>query len=85
MDDRPNTIRHHASAPPISLPVGHVGPVLLPGTNREVWWTGRVAIGLRYERPRHAESVGQSAAWVQALMLAWARRDERRRTERGSC
>ena len=25
------------------------GPVLLPWSGRRVWWTGRVAIGLRYE------------------------------------
>ncbi|BAL95805.1 hypothetical protein [Rubrivivax gelatinosus] len=74
MDERSNPIRHHASAPPIFLPAGHVGPVLLPGTNREVWWTGRVAIGLRYERPPRAEPMGRSALWVQVLMLAWARR-----------
>lgn len=83
MDDRPNPILHHASAPPISLPIGHVGPVLLPGTNREVWWTGRVAIGLRYERPPRAEPMGQSAMWLQALMLAWpGRRSRRREPER---
>ena len=30
------------------VPRGYVGPVALPGTGRMVWWTGRIAIGLRY-------------------------------------
>ena len=30
------------------------GPIALPGSGRVVWWTGRVAIGLRYEAPRQA-------------------------------
>ena len=38
------------------VPQGYVGPVALPGTGRMVFWTGRIAIGLRYaapERVRH--------------------------------
>lgn len=53
----------------ISVPKGHVGPVLLSATGRTVWWTGRVAIGLRYEPPRHAQSVGRSAEWLQGVLL----------------
>ena len=30
------------------VPQGYVGPVALPGTGRIVFWTGRIAIGLRY-------------------------------------
>ena len=30
------------------LPSGYRGPVVLSGTGRTVWWTGRIAIGLRY-------------------------------------
>jgi hypothetical protein len=30
------------------VPSGYKGPVALPGTGRVVWWTGRIAIGLRY-------------------------------------
>jgi hypothetical protein len=30
------------------VPQGYVGPVALPGTGRMVFWTGRIAIGLRY-------------------------------------
>lgn len=56
----------------IEIPKGHIGPVLLSGTGRTVWWTGRVAIGLRYERPRHAEVPGQSALWLQDVLLKCA-------------
>jgi len=30
------------------VPQGYRGPVALPGTGRIVYWTGRIAIGLRY-------------------------------------
>jgi len=70
MNDTGNSIRHHAAAPPVAVPVGHIGPVALPGTNRHIWWTGRVAIGLRYEGQQRQGPVGESAAWVQDLMLA---------------
>jgi hypothetical protein len=61
-------IRLHSVAPPIDLPKGYVGPAWLPGTGRMIWWTGRVAIGLRHE-PR-PEPALQSTAWVQDVMLA---------------
>jgi hypothetical protein len=63
------SIHHSASAPPFSVPPGHIGPVVLPGTGRLVWWTGRVAIGLRHQSPPYGEAVSQSALWVQDLML----------------
>jgi hypothetical protein len=53
----------------VEIPKDHVGPVVIPGTNRLVWWTGRVAIGLRYDQTAGAGAPSQSAAWVQALML----------------
>lgn len=56
----------------IEIPKGHVGPVLLSDTGRTVWWTGRVAIGLRYEPPRRVESHGQSAIWLQDVLLRCA-------------
>ena len=56
----------------IEIPKGHLGPVLLSGTGRTVWWTGRVAIGLRYEPPRHLESDGESALWLQGVLLRCA-------------
>jgi hypothetical protein len=34
-----------------------------------VWWTGRVAIGLRHQPTRNFGPVTQSALWVQRLML----------------
>ena len=41
-----------ASPPPLFekgwVPKGYVGPVALPGSGRIVFWTGRIAIGLRY-------------------------------------
>ena len=56
----------------IDIPPGHVGPVLLSDTGRTVWWTGRVAIGLRYEARRHADATSQSALWIQNVLLRCA-------------
>jgi hypothetical protein len=44
------------SHPPLGLPSGYVGPVRLPATGQMIWWTGRVAIGLRYQARRTSES-----------------------------
>jgi hypothetical protein len=62
-------IRRNEVAPPVAVPPGHVGPVVLPGSGRMVWWTGRVAIGLRHEAPRRCEAMSRSALWLQDLML----------------
>lgn len=62
-------MRGDGSMPLVDIPPGHVGPVTLPGTDRQVWWTGRVAIGLRFERQHGTGALGQSAAWVQKLLL----------------
>jgi hypothetical protein len=51
------------------IPEGHRGPVSLPGTGRTVYWTGRVAIGLRHERAHQSAPTSQSAQWVQELVL----------------
>ncbi len=32
------------------VPDGYTGPVALPGTGRMVYWTGRIAIGLRWSQ-----------------------------------
>lgn len=32
----------------IEVPKGHIGLVQMSETGRTIWWTGRVAIGLRY-------------------------------------
>jgi hypothetical protein len=53
----------------MDIPKGHMGPLLLSDTGRTVWWTGRVAIGLRYEPPRHSEANGQSAQRIQNVLL----------------
>jgi hypothetical protein len=55
--------------PPVALPQGYVGPAWLPGTGRMIFWTGRVAIGLRHAAPPHAMLHTSSADWVQSLML----------------
>jgi len=58
-----------SSAPPVDIPPGHVGEFVIPGTGRRVWWTGRVAIGLRHQPVRSMETTTQSAHWIQTLML----------------
>ena len=68
---RPHSIDHASSAPPVDIPPGHVGEFVIPGTGRTVWWTGRVAIGLRHQPVRNNEAAtSQSALWIQRLMLA---------------
>ena len=62
-------IRAIDEMPPIKVPAGHVGPVELPGTGRMVWWTGRVAIGLRHQPTRNFGPITQSAMWIQSVML----------------
>ena len=62
-------IRPRDTAPPVEIPPGHVGPVVLHGSGRLIWWTGRVAIGLRHEPPRHHDLPSRSALWLQDLML----------------
>ncbi len=62
-------IHHQSEVPPVSMPSGYTGPAWLPGTGRMIFWTGRVAIGLRHEPPRRVEATVQSGGWVQSLML----------------
>jgi len=73
IEDRGDSIRHSSAAPPVAIPTGYVGPVVLPGNGRLVWWTGRVAIGLRHQ-PARMEAITESALWVQSLMLGTSRR-----------
>lgn len=63
------SIQNHTSAPPVNVAPGIVGMVMLPGTGKLVWWTGRVAIGLRHEPEGHSQGMSQSALWLQNLML----------------
>ena len=62
-------IAHSSATPPVPIPRGHVGEFVIPGTGKRVWWTGRVAIGLRYQPQRCMEPVSRSAQWVQSLLL----------------
>ncbi len=65
---RRGSIEHSADAAPVPIPAGHVGPYVIPGTGRTIWWTGRVAIGLRHQ-PERFEPIAQSSLWLQQLML----------------
>jgi hypothetical protein len=58
-----------SAAPPIPVPRGHVGEFVIPGTGKLVWWTGRVAIGLRHHPVRCLEPTAASARWIQDLLL----------------
>jgi hypothetical protein len=52
-----------------AVPADYLGPVVLPGSGRTVWWTGRIAIGLRHDR-RPAARLPPSEQWLQELLLA---------------
>ena len=69
LSPRDHGILPQALSPPIALPTGYVGPAWLPGTGRMIWWTGRVAIGLRHQAPRRVESNAHSSVWVQEMLL----------------
>lgn len=70
IDGATSAIHRNDSVPQIAIPPGHVGPFVLPGSGRLVYWTGRVAIGLRHERRHDVDApVSQSALWVQNVML----------------
>ena len=62
------SIQPNSAAPPMTIPPGHVGEVMLPGTGRMIWWTGRVAIGLRHEPRQRFDATTESALWLQDLM-----------------
>jgi hypothetical protein len=62
-------IAHSSATPPVPIPRGHVGEFVIPGTGKRVWWTGRVAIGLRYQPQRCMEPVSRSSQWIQSLMI----------------
>ena len=47
-------IHHSEAAPPPHLPPHYRGFALLHERDRLIYWTGRVAIGLRYDPPRTA-------------------------------
>lgn len=47
---RPPAPQPAQATPPLDLPRGYVGPARLPGSGQLIFWTGRVAIGLRHQR-----------------------------------
>lgn len=64
-------MRQASEAGAFNAPQGYVGPMTLPGSNgRTVYWTGRVAIGLRHQPARSPAGATQSALWIQDLLLA---------------
>jgi hypothetical protein len=67
-------IQTQDTAPPVQVPPGHIGPLVLPGSGRMVWWTGRVAIGLRHQPTLSFGPMTQSALWVQSVLLDGGRR-----------
>jgi hypothetical protein len=67
---------HFGDLPPVPVPAGYSGPVMLPGTGRVVYWTGRVAIGLRHN-PLRIGAVSEDAQTLQdALRLRAVDRTE---------
>jgi hypothetical protein len=66
-----NTPQPLHDAPPPVPAQATPGLVALPGTGRLIWWTGRVAIGLRYQptvrSTNPAAAVG--SRWIQSLLL----------------
>lgn len=65
----PTSIPSVQDAAPLSLPSGYVGPAVLPGSNRPIWWTGRVAIGLRYVPPSPQTPAGRYGELLQRSLL----------------
>lgn len=55
---------NYALIPPSAEP----GWISLPGSGRQIWWTGRVAIGLRHQSWRSPPTT-VSSDWIQTLLL----------------
>ena len=65
----PHASERSSPVPALATP----GLVALPGTGRLVWWTGRVAIGLRYQRAGAQgtqTATSSSSAWLQNMLLS---------------
>jgi hypothetical protein len=54
----------YALVPPSATP----GWIALPGSGRQIYWTGRVAIGLRHQARRTPQTT-ISSDWIQSLLL----------------
>ena len=61
-------ITRNCESLPLAIPAGYSGPLTFPGSGKTVWWTGRVAIGLRHQQARQG-AVAQSGTWIQDLLL----------------
>ena len=64
-----SNIKRADSAPPPGIPPGHIGRATIPESGRVIYWTGRVAIGLRYQPAANTE-LGICAEQVQTTLLA---------------
>lgn len=53
---------------PDGIPAAYVGLATLPGSGRLVYWTGKVAVGLRYQRQAQVD-IGQHAELIQSALL----------------
>lgn len=58
----------------VPVPPDHIGLVHISATGRSVWWTGKVAIGLRYEPRSGSQAMGSSALRLQEALLLRDRR-----------
>ena len=67
--DATTSIRLNEDALTMNLPMNYTGPVTLPGNGKTVYWTGRVAIGLRHQATQFGNGMGQSAIWIQKVLL----------------
>jgi hypothetical protein len=54
----------YSLVPPSATP----GWISLPGSGRQIYWTGRVAIGLRHQSRRTPQTT-ISSDWIQSLLL----------------
>lgn len=72
---RGKPIHFSPDAPAVQVPDGYIGPVTLPGSGKTVWWTGRVAIGLRHQAQDFSDTTSQSALWIQSVLLGDHRRE----------
>lgn len=65
----PREIQRNDDARPAGIPPGYVGLATIPGTLRRVYWTGKVAVGLRYQSMTTA-SFGMHAELIQTALLS---------------
>jgi hypothetical protein len=70
MSAKPLPLYTPADAPPVPVPPGYRGWLMLPGTGRLVYWTGRICIGLRHDvRSQRCDLPSRDALTLQSLVL----------------